>query len=125
MHSNTTKDSDEGDLLPVIYIPGMIGGVLDPIIVRTLLDSGSGKTLINKSALPEGAEVRPCENKDAMNTMAGIFQPTGYVILKNLKLPEIDKDLSINGQMAYVFDSPCRYQVIAGRDFLRHKRGST
>ena len=94
MHSNTTKDSDEGDLLPVIYIHGIIGGVLDPIIVRTLLDSGSGKTLINKSALPEGAEVRPCENKDAMNTMAGIFQPTGYVILKNLKLPEIDKDLS-------------------------------
>ena len=44
--------------------------------------------------------------------MAGIFQPTGYVILKNLKLPEFDKNLSIDGQMAYVFDSPCSYQVI-------------
>ena len=119
-YSNTTKFSDKDDLLPVIYmIPGMIGGVLDPIILRTLLDSGSGKTLINKSVLPAGAEVRPCENKDAMNTMAGIFQPTGYVILKDLRLPEFDKNLSIDGQMAYVFDSPCRYQVIAGRDFLR------
>ena len=27
VHSNTTKDSDEGDLLPVIYIHGIIGGV--------------------------------------------------------------------------------------------------
>ena len=50
-----------------------------------------------------------------MNTMAGIFQPTGYLVLKDIKLSEFDnKNLSIDEQMAYVFDSPCRYQVIAG-----------
>ena len=49
-----------------------------------------------------------------MNTMAGIFQPTGYLVLKDIKLSEFDKNLSIDEQMAYVFDSPCHYQVIAG-----------
>ena len=61
-------------------IAAMTGGVLDPIILRTLLDSGSSKTLINKSAIPKGAEIQPSENEDAMNTIAGIFQPIGYVI---------------------------------------------
>ena len=51
--------------------------------------------------------------------MAGIFKPLGYVILKDLRMPEFDKNLSIDGQMCYVFDTPCRYQIIAGRDFLR------
>ena len=51
--------------------------------------------------------------------MAEIFKPLGYVILKDLRMPEFDKNLSIDGQMCYVFDTPCRYQIIAGRDFLQ------
>ena len=115
----SSEDKVPDDVLPVVYMmPRMIGGVADPTILRTLLDSGSSKSLISKLALPEGAEIRPCE-QEAMNTMAGMFQPMGYVILKDLRLPEFNKNLSIDGQMAYVFDTPCRYQVIAGRDFLR------
>ena len=34
-------------------IAAMIGGVLDPIILKTLLGSGSSKILINKSATPK------------------------------------------------------------------------
>ena len=52
VHVNATEDSDK-DLLPIIYmIAEMIGEVLDPVISRTLLNSGSRKTLINKSAIP-------------------------------------------------------------------------
>ena len=87
--------------------------------MRTLLDSGSSKTLISKSALPADAEVKPTEQDEPMNTMAGFFKPLGYVILQDIRIPEFDKNLSIDGQLCYVFDTPCRYQVIAGRDFLR------
>ena len=51
--AETTANMPEGDLLPLIYsMPGMIGGVKEPTMLRTLLDSGTGKTLINLKALP-------------------------------------------------------------------------
>ncbi|EJK57914.1 hypothetical protein THAOC_22002, partial [Thalassiosira oceanica] len=56
---------------------------------------------------------------DAMQTMAGTFMPMGYVKVKDIRLPEFDRHLAIDGNMCYVFDAPCRYQMIAGRNFLR------
>ena len=119
VQSGIAQQAKNSDLLPVLYMmAGMVGGVRDPTIMRTLLDSGSSKTLIRRSALPPNVEVRPTEQDEPMNTMAGIFKPTGYVILRDLRIPEFDKNLSIDGQLCYVFDTPCRYQIIAGRDFL-------
>jgi hypothetical protein len=40
------------------------------------------------------------------------------VYLNELVLPEFDKNRRIDGIAAYVFDEPCAYDVIIGRDFL-------
>ena len=40
------------------------------------------------------------------------------VHLRNLKLPEFDKNRRIDEQKALVFDQKCRYDIILGSDFL-------
>ena len=81
-----TKRSQEASsvvLVPVLYtMAGMVGEVRDPTILRTLLDSGSSKTLISKSALPADTEVKPTEQDKSMDTMTGFFKPLEYVILQ-------------------------------------------
>ena len=120
VQAQSVGNHEDGDLPPIVYLmANMTGSILDPAIHRTLLDSGSGKTLISKSALPPGTEIQVTEQDEQMNTMAGIFKPLGYVILKDLWMPEFDKNLPIYDQMCYVFDTPCRYQIIAGQDFLQ------
>ena len=40
------------------------------------------------------------------------------VPLKNIAVPEFDRHRKVLEGEAYVFDAPCRYQVILGNDFL-------
>ncbi len=41
------------------------------------------------------------------------------VVLRNLRLPELDKNRNVDQQKALVFDpDSCRYDVIFGADFL-------
>jgi hypothetical protein len=41
------------------------------------------------------------------------------VVLRNLRLPELDKNCNVDQQKALVFDADyCRYDVILGADFL-------
>ena len=39
--------------------------------------------------------------------------------MKGIMLPEFDKNKRIDEQGAFVFEGPCRYDIIFGRDFLR------
>ena len=58
VQAQSAGNYEDGDLLPIVYLmANMTGSILDPAIHRTLLDSGSGKTLISKSALPPGTEI--------------------------------------------------------------------
>ena len=41
------------------------------------------------------------------------------VVLRNLRLPELDKNRNVDQQKALIFDTDsCRYDVILGADFL-------
>eukprot|EP00957_Ditylum_brightwellii_P203205 15333638-Ditylum_brightwellii.AAC.1 len=53
-----------------------------------------------------------------MQTIAGNFNTSREVNLREILLPEFDKTKRIDGITAYVFDAPCQYNMIIGRDFL-------
>ena len=38
--------------------------------------------------------------------------------LRNIRLPEFDKNCQINGVKALVFDNECKYDIIFGADVL-------
>jgi hypothetical protein len=46
------------------------------------------------------------------------METTEMVYLRNLRLPEFDKNRIIDEQKALIFDQKCRYDVILGADFL-------
>jgi hypothetical protein len=85
-----------------------------------LFDSGGTNTLIHSKCLPKGAT--PVVLKDGptkLKTIAGDFVSTQSTYLKDLVLPEFDKTGQVEGIVAFIFDAPCNYDVILGRDFLR------
>ena len=53
-----------------------------------------------------------------MNTLAGRMTVNTMAKLRDLRLPEFNKNMSIESQMALVFGTPCRYNIIFGSDFL-------
>ncbi len=55
-----------------------------------------------------------------MNTLAGSYQSSAMVVMRNLRLPELDKNnRNIEQQKALIFESDtCKYDVILGADFF-------
>jgi hypothetical protein len=54
-----------------------------------------------------------------METLAGSFTSLEIVVLRNLRLPELDKNRNVDQQKALIFDADsCRNDVILGADFL-------
>jgi hypothetical protein len=55
-----------------------------------------------------------------VNTLAGSYQSSAMVVMRNLRLPELDKNnRNIEQQKALIFESDtCKYDVILGADFF-------
>ena len=87
--------------------------------LRVLFDSGGAKTMINQRALPSECQPRYIGNQAPMRTTAGVFHPKSVVWIRGMRLPEFNKNIIIQEQKAFVFESECRYDVILGSDFLR------
>lgn len=51
-------------------------------------------------------------------TLAGTLKTNRYVIMNEIVLPEFDRNKRVDKQGAFVFDGPCNYDIILGRDFL-------
>jgi hypothetical protein len=55
----------------------------------------------------------------SVNTLAGAYQSSAMVVMRNLRLPELDKNRNVEQQKALIFESEtCKYDVILGADFL-------
>jgi hypothetical protein len=75
--------------------------------------------LINKTCLPK--HCKPCQISSSrkVNTLSGTYTSTEVVTMRNLRLPELDKNRKIYQQNALVFQSEtCKYDVTLGADFL-------
>jgi hypothetical protein len=106
--------------MPVaIMVVDTISSVRLRRLLRVLLDSGSTTTLINKKCLPR--HCKPCKISSSrqVNTLAGTYTSAEIVIMRNLRLPEFDKNRNVDQQKAFAFQSKtCKYDVILGADFL-------
>jgi transposase InsO family protein len=90
-------------------------------VMRAMLDSGGSHTMISSRMLPKGA-TPTLETGKTFKTIAGNFFSGRSVSLSEIVMPEFDKTRKIDGIKAFVFDEPCAYDIILGRDFL-HKTG--
>ncbi len=112
----TPRDSS---LTPItIMVVDTIGLKKSRALLKVLFDPGSTRTLISKSCLPRGTSLIPLEQAKEVKTLAGSMKTASMVHLRDLRLPEFDKNRRIDEQKALIFDSKCRYDVILGADFL-------
>jgi hypothetical protein len=58
-------------------------------------------------------------NSRKISTLAGSYILSEMVVLRNLRLPELDKNCNMDQQKAIIFDADsCKYNMILGADFL-------
>ena len=108
------------DLMPTSFaVVGSINKQSSPELLRILFDSGGKKTMIHQRALPKGAQAMKLDQSAVMSTLAGTYTVNSSCILRGIKLPELDKNRIVDQQEAYVFNAPCRYDIILGNDFLQ------
>ena len=107
------------DLVPTtIMIIQMIQKTPSGRLLRVLFDSGGTKIMINASALPKGCNPRLLEKPLKTNTIQGTMETLRFVTLETLMLPEFDRSLKVEQHRAYVFNGPCKYDLILGRYFF-------
>ena len=114
--NKTPKDSS---LTPItVGVIGTIGCIASKKLLRVLLDPGSSKTLVNTKIIPKDANPKELSRKVNVRTIAGNMTASEIVRLKDIRLPEFDKNRQVNEIKALTFDSKCRYDAILGADFL-------
>jgi len=106
-------------LTPItIMVVDTISAVKSRRLLKVLLDSGSTTTLINKKCLPKNCKTKISKSR-MVTTLAGPYNTSEMVVMRNLRLPELDKNHNVDQQRALVFESKtCKYYVILGADFL-------
>ena len=94
------------NLTPVtIMVVDTISAVKSRRLLKILLDSGSTTMLINKRCLPK--KCQPCQLSQSriVNMLAGTYQSSAMVVMRNLRLPELDKNRIVEQQKALIFES--------------------
>ena len=119
-NKDKVKEHDTRSECPAtICIAGTIDNIRSKRLFRVLLDSGSSACLIKKSALPRHCKPKELSTGKSFKTLAGKLSSTQAVTLRDLRLPEFDKNRRITEQRALVFDNPSiTYDIILGTDFL-------
>ena len=105
-------------LTPVtILVAGTVGCCKSQRMLRALIDSGSSRTLISKKVVPRNAQPKKITSKK-FNTLAGQMTAKEVVHMRDVRLPELNKNRGMREQKALVFNQPCGYDIILGSDFL-------
>ncbi len=111
------------NLTPVtIMVVDTSSSVMSKTLLRVLLGSGSTTTLINKRCLPRNCKPREIIRSRKVNTIAGTYISTEVVVMRNLRLPEFNKNRNVDQQKAHVFQSEtCKYNVILDADLYKNR----
>eukprot|EP00804_Cyclotella_cryptica_P009094 CCRYP_003175-RE/>CCRYP_003175-RE protein AED:0.36 eAED:0.36 QI:0/0/0/1/0/0/2/0/344 len=88
-------------------------------LLRVLLDSGSTVSLIKRTALLPNVVTKTINTTRHVTTLAGKIQAQEVVTLRDLRLPEFDKNRRIGEQKCLVFDNDTvKFDIILGINFL-------
>jgi hypothetical protein len=112
---------NQSNLTPIttIMVVDTISAVKSRRLLKVLLDSGSTMTVINKKCLLKNCQICKTAKNRMVNTLAGSYNTSEMVVMRNLRSPELDKNHNVDQQKALVFESKtCKYDVILGADFL-------
>ena len=102
-----------------ICIADTIGLLKSRKLLKVLLDSGSSSCLIKRSILPQGIIPKELNSPKYFNTLAGKLLAQSVVTLRDIRLPEFDKNRRVDQQRAMIFDNNnCKYDIIFGTNFL-------
>ena len=102
-----------------ILTANTIGTLKSRRIFRVLLDSGSTCSLIKRSCLPKHCQPKAMKEQRKVKTLAGKVLAKEVVTMRDIRLPEFDKNRRINQHTCLVFDNDsCNYDIILGTNFL-------
>ena len=86
--------------------------------LNVLLDSGSTTSWIRKNCLTgKDLSLRKVPAIQG-TTLAGVLKANMATTLQDIKLPELDPHRTIEHMNLHVFEAPCRYDAIIGREVL-------
>jgi hypothetical protein len=75
--------------------------------------------MIHRSALPKGIITKLLGDTKLVRTLAGCLKTQEIVMMRDLRLPEHDKNRPINQQKVLVFDNDnIKYDIILGRNLI-------
>ncbi len=82
-------------------------------------DSRSTVSMIKRSAIPVGAVTKDIGKSKSIRTLAGQLNTQDVITVRDIWLPEFDKNRQINQQKVLVFDNDnVKYDIILGTNFL-------
>ena len=92
-----TKPELPDNMTPItIMLCKTIGLMLSARLLRILMDSGTTKTMIHRRVLPSDIQPKKLSQAKPVSTLAGTMTITDTVTLRQIKLPEFDKNRTID-----------------------------
>jgi hypothetical protein len=101
-----------------IAVVDTISSVRSQILLKVLVEPGSTSTLINCKCLPRHCKSCTITNERNIHTLAGPCSTNQMVVIRHVRLPELDKNHVVEQHKALVFDGQSKYDVIFGADCL-------
>ena len=75
--------------------------------------------MIKRSAIPVGAVTKDIGKSKSIRTLAGQLNTQDVITMRDIRLPEFDKNRRINQQKVLVFgNDSIKYDIILGINFL-------
>jgi hypothetical protein len=96
-----------------------IGTIRSRRLFCVLFDSGSNISMIKRSALPKGVITKLLGDTKLVRTLVIRLKMQEVVTMRDIRLPEFDKNRRINQQKVLVFDNDnVKYNINLGTNFL-------
>ena len=81
-----------------IMVVNTVSAFKSHTLLKVLFDPGSTSMLVSRKCLTRHCKTCPIKQERKINTLAGSCKTKEVVVMRNLKLPELDKNCVVNQQ---------------------------